>query len=435
MSVQMSLIKTVLALGLAVGCGVQLAFSEDGKERSPLNSSDFFPIMAWDWNYDNWNYFADEPSQRLEQLKMMKECGFTIAGLFRESELNLVQEAGLKALIIDPRITYDWVGWLHGKKLEINEDEARKKVESLVNEVKGRDVVYGYYVVDEPGSEVLPAVGIVTRLLKEADPSRITYVNLHPNYAPPKYIAGNYDEYLQSFIELSQPNMLSVDNYFLMRPDESIDSSLTALFYSNMAKMRDASLAQNVPFWSVLLSMPHQTYVNITRGNMARQVYASLAYGAKGLSYFCYFQNRSPDATSGPIDRAGNKTPIWGIVSELNHEVLALAPTLNRLKVVRNYFLGEVPAGSEKPPGDALVTGFSGAASALLIGEFRHEDGGAFVFVVNTDRKQSASVDLVFNNVSAVQRVSAKDGEMQEVVDGRLLLKAGEGALLKLTLK
>jgi hypothetical protein len=424
-------IEKLTLCAVALLCMLEFAAAEAEKAEA---SPSFFPIMAWDWNYDDWNYFAKSPGHRLEQLKMMKDCGFTIAGLFRESDLQTVEDAGMKAFLIDPRITYDWVGWLKGEKLQIDEAEARRKIEDLVADAKGREVIYGYYVVDEPGFEVLPQVKTIVGLLRESDPERIRYVNLHPNYAPPKYIAGDYDKYLREYSESGSPNLLSVDNYYLMRPDERFNPELAAQFYVNMAKMRDASLKVNVPFWSVLLSMPHQTYVNITRGNMARQVYASLAYGAKGLSYFCYFQNRSPDATSAPIDREGKKTPIWDIVSDLNHEVLALAPILNRLTIQRNYFLGDVPNGSEAPPGDALVTTSPRKDQPrLLVGEFMHENGDRYAMVVNTDPRREVSGTLLFPATKdPVQRIQPVSGTTEMPTNGDFALRPGEGMLLRI---
>src|SRR5438552_646473 len=75
-----------------------------------LRDEAFFPIMAW-------NHAPPDPVV----LKKMHDCGLTVAGFVDPNHLDLVQAAGMKAIVSDPRVgNYDW--------LNVDEKTARENV-------------------------------------------------------------------------------------------------------------------------------------------------------------------------------------------------------------------------------------------------------------------------------------------------------------------
>lgn len=390
----------------------------------PSVAPDFFPIMAWN------TLSRDCPGDKLEQLKIMKECGINIAGFLTIEELGLAEKAGILALVLDDR------GHVYNWREGVDPIVARENVSSLVNEVKGRPSVFGYYVCDEPALFSLEGVGVVTKIFRELDPDRWPYVNMLPNSADPSEIGDDYGKFLADFIWHCSPNIMSVDDYSLMAGSEAKNPGITARFYLTMKQMREASLKQGIPFWNIVMSMPHRYFVEPTRGNMARQVYASLAYGARGLSYFCYFTNDSEGSRLGPIDVHGDKTATWDIVRALNKEVHALAPTLNQLTSKRVYFLGKVPMGADAPPADAWVVNTKKHEPSenpnVLVGEFAHKDGSRYVMLVNTDATHPVVLHHDFPGAKEIYHVTAGNGSLRKHTPRYLYLAPGMGVLSKL---
>src|SRR5512133_3089003 len=110
---------------------ILIAFGTLSSARAADDSS-FFPIMAW-------NHAPADAAV----LKKMKECGFTVAGFVSPKDLDLVQAAGMKGIVNDPRVGgYDWTN--------VDEATARTNVSSLINEVNKHPAVFGYYLRDEP---------------------------------------------------------------------------------------------------------------------------------------------------------------------------------------------------------------------------------------------------------------------------------------------
>src|SRR5438067_13346175 len=102
------------------------------RSANATENDGFFPIMAWN--------HAPADAKVLAQ---MHECGLTVAGFVTPANLDLVQAAGMKAIVNDPRTgDYDWT--------HVDAATARKRVQSLVAEVGKHPAVFGYYLRDEP---------------------------------------------------------------------------------------------------------------------------------------------------------------------------------------------------------------------------------------------------------------------------------------------
>ena len=60
-------------------------------------------------------------------------------------------------------------------------------------------------------------------------------------------------------------------------------------YCQNLEVMREQSLAAGVPFWNFFNTMPYGSHTDPTEAQLRWQINASLAYGAKGVMYFCYW--------------------------------------------------------------------------------------------------------------------------------------------------
>jgi len=355
----------------------------------------------------------------------MKDCGFNIAGIMQLDEVHLAEAAGMECFLLDPR------AWRADWTTAISPLISQVEIADLVSDISDRPAVIGHYVVDEPAAALFPNIGTITHLLGEIDPNRYIYNNLHPNWAPMTILGGTYQDYVDQYFSNCFSNVLMVDNYCLMGTGGSGANEDPAYFYSNMQTMRDEAFKNNVPFWSIILSMPHYMYAVPTFGNMALQAYGSLAYGSRGLGYFCYFTNSNPASYLGPIDVSGNKTATWDMVEAVNSEIAALAPTINSLTCIRNYFFGSIPAGGSSAPSDANIQ-ISGTAPDLLIGEFVHEDGTPYILIVNRNTSTSASITCSFPKFRSVARVSPDTGALVPYMGDTISIPPGNGMLVQL---
>jgi hypothetical protein len=369
---------------------------------------EFFPLMAWD-------SVPNDP----EVFKTMRECGLTIAGFVPPAGLDNCHAAGLKAIVNDARVSgYDWTN--------VDAELARKQVTELVQEVKDHPAVYGYNLRDEPPASFFPGLAKVADVIQELHPGVWPYINLFPNYANAGQLATpTYDEYLERFIEVCKPPILSYDHYALLE-----GGGMRENYFANLEAVRRAGLKHNLPTWNIIATVGCCNYRTASPIDLRFQVNTTLAYGYDGIGYFTYFAPQIGNFREAPIDQFGNKTPAWDMLRYINLQIEKLAPTLLKLTSDRVYHFGEVPQGCTGPDDQSLVTGVD---PKMMVGDFTHEDGSRYVMVVNKDFVMSAVCAPAFRQASKVELVSPYSGALVPFVGEQVWLAPGQAHLLKIT--
>ncbi len=371
--------------------------------------NDFFPLMAW-----------DGPPNDPAVLKQMKECGLTIAGFIPPAGLDNCHAAGMKAIVSDARTNgYDWT--------KVDPAMARKQVTELVEQVRNHPAVYGYNLRDEPTAAFFPGLTTVATVVKELHPGAWPYINLFPNYAENWQLGTEgYEAYLEKFIEVCKPPILSYDHYSLYE-----GGSMGGRYFENLETMRRIALKHKLPFWNIVQTVGCLNFRPVSINDLEFQVFTSLAYGARGIGYFKYFSAPVGNFRQGPIDHFGAKTPAWDCLRQVNLQVGQLAPTLLKLKSDRVYHFGEVPAGCSGPDEESLVKAIAGK---VVVGDFTHEDGTRYVIIVNKDLAGSIVCSPQFRKPpSKVEQVSSYNGSLVPHEGEYTWLGPGHGFLLKLT--
>lgn len=387
---------------LAILATVSMAMWATARADEPM-----FPLMAW-------GPTPGDPAV----LAKMRECGITVAGFVDPSALDACRDAGLKAIVNDPRASnYDWKN--------VDPAAARANIEALTKEVKDHPAVYGYYLRDEPTADIFPGLATVSALVKEFHPGAWPYINLFPNYADMGQLGSpDYDSHIKAFVETCKPTALSYDHY---APFE--DGSLREGYFANLESMRKAALEHGLPFWNIILTSAHFNYRESTDADIRFQVYTSLAYGARGIAFFTYFTPKHGNYRLGPIDQFGNETPTWGKLRTVNLQVAQLAPTLLKLRSDRVYHFGEVPRGAQPPPADSLVESLAGP---MLVGEFTHEDGSRHLLIVNKSFTASAPCHPKLRAEAPLHQISPYTGQPTPFGGEGVWLAPGQGALLRI---
>jgi hypothetical protein len=371
--------------------------------------TNFFPIMAWNWA-------PKDPAV----LRKMHECGLTVAGFVNPDGLEACKAAGLKAIVSDPRTSgYDWA--------KVDESKARKNVASLVAKVGRHPAVYGYYLRDEPNAQMFPGLAKVADLMRELSPGKWPYINLFPDYATPDQLGTtNYAEYLERFIATCHPSIISYDNYSLMD-----DGSVRESYWSNLEAVRAVCRKHGIAFWNIVLSVAHFSYRELNAADYRFQVYTTLAYGGRGISYFTYFTPSTGNYRMGPIDQFGNQTPTWYYMQHANLQIQKLAPTLLQLSSDAVYHFGHVPAGASGLPANSLLT--SAGSDYLIVGDFTHRDGSRYVMIVNKDLVKSHPCSPKFRQATRrLLHVSAYTGALTPFEGEDVWLPPGGGVLLRI---
>ena len=130
------------------------------------------------------------------------------------------------------------------------------------------------------------------------------------------------------------------------------------MYLRSLAAVRNASLSASPPrpFWNYFGVAPYyhkgRTHADATEAQARWQVSASLAFGARGLLYFFFTPNPRKVSLDGPEwpglvrddGPADHPTEHWYQARRLNTAVMALAPTLMKLRSTKTLVLRETDA-------------------------------------------------------------------------------------------
>jgi hypothetical protein len=295
---------------------------------------------------------------------------------------------------------------------------------------------WGYFLGDEPGPGAFPELRKTVDKLRQARPGKLAYINLLPNYAPAWALGTtNYVEHVARFVREVRPDILSMDHYPMFSPEADGRDG----YCQNLEVMRQQSLASGAPFWNFFNTMPYGPHTDPTEAQLRWQINASLAYGAKGVMYFCYWTPGGGEFPKGGaiLRRDGTRTHHYEEARRLNGRLKQLGPTLMQLTstgVYRVRLEDDSAAALKGTPIRSL------SAGDYLVGAFKHADGRRAVLVQNYHFAYSAWPTIEFDvPPGAVLEVSPVTGEAAPVADSspdmpglQLSLDAGDARLFLL---
>jgi hypothetical protein len=300
---------------------------------------------------------------------------------------------------------------------------------------------WGYALRDEPNVKDFPALREAVDALRKARPGKLAYINLFPNYADEQQLGtATYEEHVARFMEEVDPDVLSMDHYPVMKP--SGDSR--ASYCANLEVMRKYALQKGIPFWNFFNTMPFGPHLDPTEADLRWQVFTSLAYGAKGVLYFCYWTPPGDEFPKGGaiITAEGRKTRHYEQAKRINAAVKALGPTLMQLTSTGVYRVKP-----EDDPAQVLagtpIRRIECEYRDYLVGVFTHADGRRAVLLSNYSNHYTSWPTVEFDvDPSQVTEVSQETGQEAPVVDDspaleglQVSLDAGQGRLFLLPAK
>jgi hypothetical protein len=304
--------------------------------------------------------------------------------------------------------------------------------------------VWGYSLRDEPSAAQFPELRERSDSVRLEHPGKLAFINLFPDYASAEQLGTEtYDEHVRRFMEIVEPDVLSMDHYPRFTPDRDGRDA----YCGNLAVMRKYALQAHIPFWNFFNIMPYGPHTDPTEAQVHWQIYTSLAYGAKGIMYFCYYTPGGGIFPKGGaiIARDGRKTRHYGEAQRINAEIQHLGPTLMQLTsqaVIRiSEEAGDVP--SERLAGTPILDlkrAKEDPPQEYLVGVFTHTDGRRAVLLNNYRFAYTAWPTVLFDRPTReIMEVDPHSGKERPVVDDspnmdglQISLGAGRGRLFLL---
>ena len=343
--------------------------------------------------------------------------------------------------------------------------KSESTIRSTLARVMYHDNFAGIMLVDEPGKvmfeEMAHAKSLFENVLSGTS-DKLYHCNLFPTYANQKqlwfrsYTASDvvpvekytYQEYVDDYMRIYNPPVLSYDFY----PIQGQFPRLSNGYFENMSVIRTAAMKANVPFWTFVQTCAFAKGQRLpTEADLLWNVNTCLAYGAKGMQYFC---GVNPDDNSAEtfrgsmFDRAGNPTEVYYHVQKANKQIKAVDDVLMCSKsqgVIVAGFMPLLNDGSDNRmtiPASDCIKSYGALKSVLsdhaLVGCFDY-NGKTALYVVNNaiadDNENgipaATSVTLKFtDNCSGYTIRNAVKANFSAMGEMTLNLGAGEGVLV-----
>ena len=296
------------------------------------------------------------------------ECPKSILSL-----MNFADKAGVKVIPID----YRWIKTIE----KPTQKTVAAIIKKIVKDYSNHPALIAYGVYDEPAAGLFPILSTYTKEFERNDSAHPPLINLLPSYGSPIQLgASNFREYIRKYIKIVNPLVLSYD-YYPFRDGATLFEG----WHNDLKIVREESRNANIPFWIFVQSEGIKGGLKVpTREEIFWQATTALAYGARGILWFCYWtppyeaESKMPEKHySAMIDINGKRTPIYSYVKEIN---LFLQKTGRQLadwdnKYVTRYKNGKLISKEISPVGNIKGKNFD-----LVIGSFTKNKNVRVVF-------------------------------------------------------
>lgn len=294
----------------------------------------------------------------------------------------------------------------------------------------------GELLFDEPGKPLFNAFAAFTKAFEEAFPDKMWHVNLLPSYATGGIRAPNYDDYISSWLLTVPSQHISYDNYPLLATGGIIDD-----YFYNLDIIRSKSRFRKIPFWSFAqtLSIGGTPGVPDKREpseiDIRWQVWSSLAFGSKGIQYFCYWTPGSGNEQFGDalIDMDGNKTVRYDYVKKINNDMNQIGKIL-----LQCHAEGVILTSNKEYPMFQQLYNFGKIESVTgnesIVGCFKNDKGENKVLITTLTPANPSNVILNLTDSPTKIRVWTNGTPEERTVNGTtisLQIEAGEAAFVE----
>ena len=251
----------------------------------------------------------------------------------------------------------------YGLRAQINSSLARTEslsdptklaqLDALIDQFKASPSTYRYIIADEPHASDFSDLAQLVNYIRERDPDHMAYINLYPTYASPEQLGtSTYAEYLDQYISIVKPSMLSYDHYNL-KYNGDFSAGGTNQYFENLSMVAQRARDADIPFMNIVQAIASVTAWRPPDAEELRHFnYTTLAYGGQGMGYYNY-HSQGTDTGGLQNNGDGSLSPVNAALTVLNREFVKIAEEIQRqeLKSADAYVLGDQPLGTTRLPG------------------------------------------------------------------------------------
>ncbi len=428
-------------------------------ERRPLGN----PRFAWKQKRFVLSTFAGVPMHDYGKgdtdevcdryVKYLKEAGFNMieTGWVKHDYVWAAVEAcerhGLDMLFQDMTI----MGGMQHYHLDNHVPE--ETVRALVEKLRQKKHVIGYYVWDEPHSNAqFTEARRQMDLLQKYAPEALLFTVAVPNYnncgenkKGYRWENGLYAPYIERFIQRMDPPVLSFDyypigDYFDVWGDHcfSREKQLDDTYmWLDLGLNRKLAAEHHLPLWFYYQGYTLYECTKYFIFPMIRCfMYAAILHGAKGLQHYAAGGENNLLLTAD-----GEKYGFYEDIKQIHGEIAALGDTLMALESKLVYHSADLLPGDQfmKSYAEAIADSaiFAGELpKRTSIGELADEYGNRYAMILNRDYEQSLQATLNLQGAFRVYEVSKADGKQRVIHEAveqlPIELAPGDAVLLRM---
>ena len=386
-----------------------------------------------------------------ESYAKLAECGINA---IVEQRMRFDSEEGMRAVELAGKhgITY-YMGDTGVMSTDVTDPNAAvigtvEEVAARMQELMQHDGFGGFYLRDEPTSNLFPMLTHAVEVLEQAreiagDTSIQGNLNAFPRVGWNQLSAGTdetmtWEKYLTGMCETGV-DYLSWDGY----PFTNVPGEVQAGYLNGLGLTSEYAKKYDIPlmFWMqcgggpAMFSSSHRV---VNEDELYYNVGSALCFGAKAIAY--YTGVTPPEAAlmgedvvndDSLLNKYGSKTPFWYYAKNINDQVKAIDHVLLNAAhegVIIDDDGPNIYTGSLRMDSYRCFKGFSG--DSALIGCFDYEGTVALLVMNNSIENHHAVITLKFDNnyeYEVTQRA------ITDTISGKefsLHLEAGEFALV-----
>ena len=407
-----------------------------------------------------------------EYFKAVAECGVNLLIQHNDNwdtrkeeltlALDLCEKYGLGYMFSDNSLfyinddTWDKNGKYDPKGVTRDSSEMYKTQEEMrikMGEYIKHKGFAGLYVRDEPfGVAHNPALYTIGKILDMLYAIQKSYGReIHPylnvNLWPDPI---SYGLFLDSVGTNAKARYFEYDNYiYYKRTGEyrALYGEINVSFYKQLSVVREKAIKYDIPVFSFVSVSAEGSYRLPSLAELSFWVNTTLAYGAKGISYFPISSPHSFDkylkqgfGTVAMFDYSGGKTETYYHAKEINRQIAAIDHILmnatNHGIIVHGSLPGEnfgakQKLGSEWIKCDSFRELLLVSGTDALIGCFDYR-GKTVLYVVNSSLTSDGKVYLSFDGNYAFEIIEGGQSKMSSGENLSLELLSGRATLVRL---
>ena len=291
--------------------------------------------------------------------------------------LDMAQSAGIKLSVLLP-------------------DFGNEGLEGAVAMLKDHPALMMWHVKDEPKYKDFESVATTMRRIDAVDGRHACYVN-HIADASDSMGVPDYSAYMERMLHEFKPKLISADFYpcrladvtrMLPYRDVGNEVYVCPTWYRQLEYLSGLARRERLPLALFACDVAHNVidyvYPVPTVAILRLQMYSNLAYGARMLQYFTYWNPYSKTRLKfheSIIREDGTRSPVYDRVREVNRELQARAFVFMGAELVSVAHTGaEIPVGTRRleklppfakslntPDGGAVVAHFAGKTFDALV--------------------------------------------------------------------